>query len=58
MSIADFAPLATVESGADSPPRKPWRAPQVIQAHQCPQTAKTSVQVSERHGADTTGVSS
>jgi len=58
MSNTDIAPLAAFESVADSLPRKPWRAPEVIQAHQCPQTAKTSAGFSERHGTASTHVSS
>jgi hypothetical protein len=58
MSNTDIALLGTFESVATSPPRKLWRAPEVIQAHQCPQTAKTSAQASERHGTASTHISS
>jgi len=58
MSHTDIALLGILESVADSLPRKPWRAPEVIQAHQCPQTAKTSVALSERHGTASTHASS
>jgi len=41
-----------------APQRKLWRAPEVILAQACPQTAKTSIGAPESHAAGSTFISS
>jgi len=59
MSNTNFAPLATLEPVAALPPRKPWRAPEVIEAETCGRVAaKTTFDGIERHLSHSTSESS
>jgi hypothetical protein len=57
MSIAETASLEP--AGRGSAPRRPWRAPQIIEAEKCQWTAaKTTFDGIERHNALSTSESS
>jgi hypothetical protein len=59
MSNTDSAPLGTLESVAASPPRKPWRSPEVIEAERCRRAAaKTTFDAIEIHNSHSTSESS
>jgi hypothetical protein len=51
MSNTETTRPETSEQGATPPPRKPWRAPEVILAQECLQSAKTNVGAPEAHSA-------
>jgi hypothetical protein len=53
MSTIETAGPDALET-AGAAPRKVWRAPKVIQAEQCPQAAKTLVDVVENHSTTST----
>ena len=48
MSITDTAKFEPPDTS--TAPRRPWRAPAVIEARECPMTAKTNPQPTEAHG--------
>ena len=57
MSKSQTVVRDTLEQAAAAA-RKPWRAPEVIQAEQCPQAAKTHPGAVEHHSTTSTNVSS